>query len=71
MFQQMHSQFVDCRKTFRTVLALVFPLAMMRANVFTNYRIFYKCALAVGTSKYTILIPVCLNVIFQHRTLAK
>lgn len=67
----MHSQFVDRRETFRTVLTFVLPLAVMCSNVFANDRIFDKRSLAVGTVEYTILISMCLNVILQHCTLAK
>ena len=71
MFQQMHSQFVDRWKTFRTVLTFVLPFAVMCSNVFANDRIFDKCSLAVGTAEYTVLISMRLNVILQHSTLAK
>lgn len=71
MFQQVHSQFVDRRETFCTMLTLMFPFAVMCSNVFANDGIFDECSLAVRTIEYTVLISMCLNVIFQHRTLAK
>lgn len=71
MFQQVHSQFVDRRETLRAVLTLVLPLAMVRPDVFANNRILNERSLAVRAAEYTVLIPVRLNVILQHRALAK
>ena len=59
----MHSQFVDRRKTFRTMLTLVLPFAMMCPNVFANDGVFDERSLAVRATEYTILISMCLNVI--------
>lgn len=71
MFQQMHAQFVNGRETFRAMLALVFSLGVISPYMLANNRILDERSLAVGTAEYTILIPVCLNVIFQHYALTK
>lgn len=71
MFQQVHSQLVDRRETLRAVLTLVLPLAMVCPNVFANNRILNERSLAVRAAEYTVLISVRLNVILQHRALAK